>query len=89
MRSDTRSHTHMLVRRGRLERRPCEHDVGGGEVCGAPAQAHHPDYTKPWLVKWLCEEHHRALHRAEEEALRRQDDERLAQILGSLKSTSS
>ena len=27
--------------------------------CGAvPAQSHHPDYTKPAEVVWLCPPHH-------------------------------
>jgi len=32
-------------------------------ICGSPAsQAHHPDYTKPLLVAWLCPKHHGAVH---------------------------
>jgi hypothetical protein len=42
---------------GKLLRQPCA-------VCGASkAQAHHPDYTKPLWVVWLCSTHHRAAHR--------------------------
>lgn len=44
------------VRRGHIERGPCE-------VCGVvKVQAHHDDYAKPLDVRWLCAEHHRALH---------------------------
>jgi len=36
------------IRDGRLIRQPCEH-------CGDElAQAHHPDYSKPLEVMWLC-----------------------------------
>lgn len=43
---------------GQLERLPCE-------VCGtAKTEAHHDDYSKPLDVRWLCQPHHRAHHRA-------------------------
>ena len=37
------------IRRGKLERRPCE-------KCGATdrVHAHHPDYARPMDVVWLC-----------------------------------
>lgn len=41
---------------GRLERLPCE-------VCGATAEAHHDDYSRPLDVRWLCTDHHGAEHR--------------------------
>ena len=45
------------VNRGKMKRLPCEQ-------CGArPADAHHPDYTKPLEVVWLCRQHHMDLHR--------------------------
>jgi len=51
-----RAYTRVLIRRGHLIRKPCE-------TCGIePAQAHHPDYSNPRLVVWLCEDHHRQLH---------------------------
>jgi len=38
---------------GKLERKPCE-------ICGnLKSQAHHPNYTKPLEVVWLCLKHHR------------------------------
>jgi hypothetical protein len=43
------------VRDGRLVRLPCE-------KCGGKAQGHHPDYTKPLLVMWLCKDHHFEWH---------------------------
>jgi murein L,D-transpeptidase YcbB/YkuD len=45
------------IRLGKLIRQPCE-------VCGADnkIQAHHPDYSQPLIVTWLCMKHHVALH---------------------------
>jgi ribosomal protein S27AE len=46
------------LRRGDVERKPCE-------VCGdAKVDAHHDDYSRPLVVRWLCRRHHMALHRA-------------------------
>ena len=44
------------IRDGRLIRQPCE-------ICGAVAQAHHDDYSKPLDVRWLCSEHHAEWHK--------------------------
>ena len=41
--------------RGRIQRQPCE-------VCGAWAEMHHDDYSKPKDVRWLCPQHHRDWH---------------------------
>jgi len=43
------------IRDGKMERLSCE-------VCGAKAQAHHDDYSKPLDVRWLCFKHHREHH---------------------------
>jgi len=45
------------IRDGRLNRGPCE-------VCGSreSVEGHHEDYSKPLDVRWLCREHHKALH---------------------------
>ncbi len=43
------------LRDGRLQRQPCER-------CGAKAQAHHEDYSKPLQVRWLCRLHHDMTH---------------------------
>ena len=44
------------IKRGQLVRQPCAQ-------CGdTNSQAHHPDYSKPLLVEWLCGLHHRATH---------------------------
>jgi hypothetical protein len=44
------------MRLGVIERKPCE-------VCGDPkTDAHHPDYSRPLDVQWLCRRHHKQLH---------------------------
>ena len=51
-----KSMTRRAIARGRLVRGPCI-------VCGnADTEAHHPDYSKPLDVQWLCKEHHLAEH---------------------------
>jgi hypothetical protein len=50
------SHTvNNAVRDGRLQRQPCW-------CCGDKAQAHHPDYSRPLDVVWLCPKHHKQAH---------------------------
>ncbi len=52
---------HNAVKRGKLKRLPCEQ-------CGVAAtDAHHPDYSKPLEVVWLCRQHHMDLHRIVED----------------------
>ena len=43
------------VRDGRVEKLPCF-------VCGTKAEAHHPDYSAPLSVVWLCSSHHKQTH---------------------------
>ena len=44
------------IARGKLIRRPCEQ-------CGVKkTQAHHNDYRKPLVVRWLCALHHARWH---------------------------
>lgn len=31
-------------------------------VCGAESEAHHPDYSQPLDVVWLCQKHHKEAH---------------------------
>lgn len=50
-RSNARAYANVYLRRGKLKRLPCE-------VCGAWAQMHHDDYSKPLEVRWLCRRHH-------------------------------
>ncbi len=44
------------IKQGKLIKEPCTR-------CGLdPAQAHHPDYSKPLEVVWLCPSHHKLEH---------------------------
>lgn len=43
------------VRDGRVEKQPCF-------ICGDRAEAHHPDYSAPLDVVWLCSVHHKQAH---------------------------
>ena len=44
------------VKTGRLIKEPCE-------ICGEEhAEAHHEDYTKPLVVRWLCKKCHKEYH---------------------------
>jgi hypothetical protein len=42
--------------KGLLVREPCF-------MCGAEAEMHHPAYSSPLLVTWLCRPHHLQVHR--------------------------
>jgi len=49
------------LRDGRLVRQPCK-------ICGNPeSEAHHPDYSKPLEVVWLCKACHAAEHQKSKE----------------------
>lgn len=51
------------IKTGRLEKGSCE-------ICGSlKAVAHHDDYDKPLVVRWLCQVHHKQWHSAHGEAL--------------------
>lgn len=53
-----RSTANNALRGGKLQKKPCR-------VCGdVNVEMHHPDYSKPLHVQWLCELHHDELHRA-------------------------
>lgn len=59
MKERTRAHNAVAraVRSGRLLRGPCN-------VCGTAedVHAHHDDYSKPMMIEWLCNHHHRVRH---------------------------
>jgi hypothetical protein len=58
----TRSYTKMLVKRGTIKRAPCQ-------KCGeVNSEVHHPDYSNPRLVEWLCRPCHLELHRLQDAA---------------------
>lgn len=56
VKANARAAVYGAIKRGALVRQPCR-------VCGAKAQAHHDDYSKPLEVDWLCPRHHGAEHR--------------------------
>ncbi len=43
-------------KKGLIEKRPCK--VCGGLI----SEMHHPDYSKPHEVIWLCDYHHSMIH---------------------------
>lgn len=52
-----RAYVNHLIQRGQLQRQPCE-------VCGKlESEAHHNSYENYLDIRWLCTEHHDALHR--------------------------
>jgi hypothetical protein len=52
-----RSIAGVALRRGQIQRAPCG-------ACGEPkAEMHHPDYSQPRHVVWLCRPCHLLLHR--------------------------
>lgn len=56
-----RSYAGVYLRRGKLKKRPCRQ-------CGsAKAEMHHPDYSQPLNVIWLCRPCHLALHKSAEQ----------------------
>ncbi len=56
LKANCRAYTHMYIKRGKLVKQPCEY-------CGnRSVQAHHDDYSKPLMVKWLCKECHELHH---------------------------
>jgi site-specific recombinase XerC len=60
--SNCRSYANTYQRRGKLQRQPCVD-------CGNPnSQKHHPDYTKPLLVIWVCVRCHKKRDKANEHA---------------------
>lgn len=58
-----RSYANVYLKRGKLSREPCRQ-------CGShDSQMHHPDYTQPLNVEWLCRKCHLAHHRSEKAGL--------------------
>lgn len=51
------------VRDGKLEKEPCF-------ICGAEAEAHHSAYDLPLHVTWLCNVHHKQVHKEHRDYLR-------------------
>src|SRR3990167_3513102 len=56
LKANCRAYTKVYLKRGKISKENCE-------VCGkSNVQAHHTDYNKPLLVKWLCNDHHKRTH---------------------------
>lgn len=53
---DAHSKVRTAIRNGKLIRENC--------FCGKKSHAHHPNYSKPLEVLWLCPIHHSAKHRS-------------------------
>lgn len=53
-----REKTKQAVAKGKLLKEPCQ------ECYNPKADAHHPDYSKPLEIVWLCRKHHLRLHQA-------------------------
>jgi len=53
----TKNMLNYLIERGIIQRQPC---IRCGEENG---QGHHPDYSKPLEVVWLCQTHHSEEHK--------------------------
>lgn len=51
--------TNNAVRDGRLKPWP----VCAVPECDCSPEAHHPDYSRPLDVVWLCDKHHKAAHK--------------------------
>ena len=55
-RRSARTYANVYLKRGILEKEPCA-------FCGSEnSQMHHPDYSQPLKVIWVCETHHRQFH---------------------------
>ena len=57
IKDNARSYANTYKRRGKLVPRPCD-------ICGEAdnVEMHHPDYSEPLRVVWLCRPHHLRLH---------------------------
>jgi len=56
--SFARSHARIAVRRGQIQKKPCE-------TCGSEkVEIHHENYDKPLQVRWLCRKCHLAEHKS-------------------------
>lgn len=58
-RAKARAIVNVYMRRGLISRAPCA-------ACGGVAtEKHHPDYSRPLEIVWLCHDHHVAIHRGD------------------------
>ena len=54
-RKNAQAKVYRALASGKLVKQPCF-------LCGDVAEAHHPDYSRPLDVVWLCAPHHRQAH---------------------------
>ena len=54
-RKNAHSKVFRALKSGKIFKQPCF-------VCGSAAEAHHPDYSRPLDVVWLCPPHHCQAH---------------------------
>ena len=54
-RKNAHAKVYRAMKNGVLVRQPCF-------ICGDKSEAHHPDYSRPLDVVWLCPPHHRQAH---------------------------
>ena len=59
MKHSVRKIVHRAVKDGRLEKLACEY----ADCTQVKVEAHHPDYSMPLEVLWLCRKHHLELHK--------------------------
>ena len=59
MKQSVRKIALMAVKNGRLTKLPCEY----ADCTQVKVEAHHPDYSMPLEVLWLCRAHHLELHK--------------------------
>lgn len=52
-----RSYSKVYLERGVIVKQSCRF-----QGCPREPQMHHPDYSQPLLVIWLCREHHLEIH---------------------------
>lgn len=57
-----RQKTKQAIQKGILTKPPFCENYDNSESCSDKIVAHHPDYSKPLKVKWLCEKCHNELH---------------------------
>lgn len=55
--ANVRTRANTALKRGVIKKENCL-------VCGASAQMHHPDYSKPTQVVWVCRQHHMQIYHA-------------------------
>jgi hypothetical protein len=55
-RTNARNAVQRAIKNGLLIKQPCL-------ICGEDSESHHPDYSRPLDVIWLCRMHHRETHK--------------------------